>query len=91
MQNRTRNHKFVRGITPQKPLSVSYTHLGATEDQGKIREIFETAFFIGQWLYGFAAICLSELLNPFLELAFGRQYLFELSVVMILCLNVFIN
>lgn len=31
------------------------------------------------------------MLNPFVELAFGRQYLFERSVVMILCLNFFIN
>ena len=72
-------------------ITASVGNLGATEDQGKIREIFETAFFIGQWLYGFAAICLYELLNPFVELAFGRQYLFERSVVMILCLNFFIN
>ena len=68
-------------------ITASVGNLGATEDQGKIREIFETAFFIGQWLYGFAAICLYELLNPFVELAFGSQYLFERSVVMILCLN----
>ena len=72
-------------------ITASVGNLGATEDQGKIREIFETAFFIGQWLYGFAAICLYELLNPFVELAFGRQYLFERSVVMILCINFFIN
>ena len=39
-------------------ITASVGNLGATEDQGKIREIFETAFFIGQWLYGFAAICL---------------------------------
>lgn len=37
-------------------ITASVGNLGATEDQGKIREIFETAFFIGQWLYGFAAI-----------------------------------
>lgn len=72
-------------------ITASVGNLGATEDQGKIREIFETTFFIGQWLYGFAAICLYELLNPFVELAFGRQYLFERSVVMILCINFFIN
>lgn len=59
--------------------------------RAKSARFFETAFFIGQWLYGFAAICLYELLNPFVELAFGRQYLFERSVVMILCLNFFIN
>lgn len=72
-------------------ITASVGNLGATEEQGKIREIFETAFFIGQWLYGFAAICLYELLSPFVELAFGRQYLFERSVVLILCINFFVN
>ena len=28
-----------------------------------------------------------ELLNPFVELAFGKQYLFDMPVVLILCIN----
>lgn len=67
-------------------ITASVGNLGATEDQAKSARFLRRPF-IGQWLYGFAAICLYELLNPFVELAFGRQYLFERSVVMILCLN----
>ena len=46
---------------------------------------------MGQWLYGLAGICLLELLNPFVELAFGKKYLFEFPVVLILCINFFLN
>lgn len=28
-------------------------------------------------MFGFAGICLLELLDPFVELAFGRKYLFQ--------------
>ena len=72
-------------------ITASVGNLGATEDEGREKSIFETAFFIGNWLYGAAAICLYELLNPFVELAFGKQYLFDMPVVLILCINFYIN
>ncbi len=70
-----------RGIT------ASVGNLGVTEDSGRVKRIFESSFFVGQWLYGFAAICLWELLNPFVEISFGKQYVFPMSVVLILCIN----
>ena len=42
-------------------------------------------------MFGFAGICLLELLNPFVELAFGKKYLFPKEIVLILCVNFFIN
>ena len=32
-----------------------------------------------------------ELLNPFVEIAFGKKYLFVREIVLILCINFFIN
>lgn len=72
-------------------ITASVGNLGATEDEKRVKSIFETAFFIGNWLYGVAAICLYELLNPFVELTFGKQYLFQMPVVLILCINFYIN
>ena len=66
-------------------------NLGATEDSEKVSRIFDQLFFIGYWIYGFAGICLFELLNPFVELAFGKQYLFQREVVLVLCINFFVN
>ena len=62
-----------------------------TEDSDAIKNVFDIAFFIGQWLYRFTAICLFELLNPFVEIAFGKNYLFTKEIVLILCINFFIN
>lgn len=73
-----------RGIT------ASVGNLGVTEDKKRVRKIFETSFFIGQWMYGFATICLFELLNPFVEISFGRKFLFDMPVVFIICLNFYL-
>lgn len=72
-------------------VAASVGNLGATEEKEKISAVFEQLFFVGYWMYGFAGICLFELLNPFVELAFGEQYLFQRNIVLILCINFFIN
>ncbi len=72
-------------------ITASVGNLGATEDKSRVQRVFEIAFFIGQWMYGFAAICLYELLNPFIEASFGEKYLFPASIVLVLCINFFIN
>lgn len=74
-----------RGIT------ASVGNLGVMEDKDKVREIFESSFFVGQWMYGFSVIALFELLNPFVGISFGPQYVFPIEVVLILCLNFFIT
>lgn len=72
-------------------ITASVGNLGVTESKERIRSVFEQSFFIGQWLYGFAAICLYELLNPFVEISFGTNYVFASDIVLILCVNFFIN
>ncbi len=72
-------------------ITASVGNLGATEEEGHIRRVFEAATFVGQWMYGFSFICLFELLNPFIEISFGAQFLFPKEIVFILCLNFFLN
>lgn len=72
-------------------ITASVGNLGATEDSSHVKKIFETAFFTGHWLYGFAAICLYELLEPFIETSFGSRYLFTSDIVLVLCINFYIN
>lgn len=72
-------------------VAASVGNLGVTEESEKINKIFDQLFFIGYWMYGFAGICLFEMLNPFVELAFGKQYLFQREIVLVLCVNFFIN
>ena len=83
----------VRQVLEQAMLGVaaSVGNLGVTEENEKIGRIFDSLFFIGYWLFGFAGVCLLELLNPFVKLAFGKKYLFPKEIVLILCINFFIN
>lgn len=72
-------------------ITASVGNLGVRGGRAHMKRVYETAFFIGQWLYGFAAICLYELLDPFVELAFGAGYVFERRVVLMLCINFFVT
>lgn len=72
-------------------ITASVGNLGVNESPKRIRRIFEASFFIGQWMFGYAAITLYELLNPFVGLSFGKQYVFPLNVTLILCINFYIN
>lgn len=72
-------------------ITASVGNLGVTENKEHVKRVFEASFFLGQWMYGVAVICLYELINPFVELSFGRQYLFSNGVVLILCINFFVN
>lgn len=72
-------------------ITASVGNLGAEDDKSHIKQIFETAFFAGNWLYAFAAICLYELSEPFIEISFGSRYLFTKDIVLVLCINFYIN
>ncbi|RKJ41784.1 lipopolysaccharide biosynthesis protein [Acutalibacter sp. 1XD8-33] len=71
-------------------ITASVGNLAATEDSEALYAVFRTAFFISQWLYGFSAICLYELLPTFVELSFGPQYVLDRPVLLVLCLNFFL-
>jgi O-antigen/teichoic acid export membrane protein len=53
--------------------------------------VFESIFFIDFWIYGFASICLFELLAPFITISFGAQYVLPVDVTFILCLNFYLT
>lgn len=72
-------------------VAASVGNLGVTEEKERVLRVFDQLFFISQWMYGLAGICLYELLNPFVTLAFGKQYLFAEKIVLLLCINFFIN
>ncbi len=72
-------------------ITASVGNLGVEESKERIKRIFDASFFIGQWLFGFAAICLFEVLTPFVELSFGEQYVFSKDITFVLCLNFYLT
>lgn len=74
-------YQIFQGIT------ASVGNLGVTEDEKHVEKVFSASVFISQWIYGVAFILLFELLNPFVRLSFGEQYLFSKSTVFVICVN----
>lgn len=72
-------------------ITASVGNLGVEESRERVKKIFEASFFIGQWMFGLAAICLYELIDPFVEISFGAQYVFTRDVTLILCLNFYLT
>lgn len=66
--------------------SASLGNLIATESPERRHEVFKRYNFLGFWVFGWTGICLYVLLNPFIELWLGPDYLIDdltLSLVMI--------
>lgn len=72
-------------------ITASVGNLGATSDVTRSKKIFNASFFIAQWMYGFSAICLFEMLTPFVSLSFGDKYVFAQQIVLILCINFYVT
>lgn len=54
------------------------------EDKKKSEFLFRAMTFASYWLFGFATICLWMLLNPFIELIWGKEYLLKKTVVAVI-------
>lgn len=66
-------------------LTASVGNLGAATDPARVRRVFEATFFMGQWMFGLAAICIAELIDPVVALCFGPSYVFSRDITLILC------
>lgn len=72
-------------------LIASVGNLNATESDKSKQEVFWRINFFSQWLFGFCAISLFCLLNPFIRLWAGEDYLFSIPTVFIISLNFFVG
>lgn len=72
-------------------ITASVGNLGVEESKERIRKIFEASFFMGQWVFGLASICLYELIDFVVTFSFGRQYVFSKDITLILCLNFYLT
>lgn len=72
-------------------ITASVGNMGVEAGRNRIRKIFEASFFMGQWIYGLAAICLYEAVDLFVGLSFGTQYIFASNITLILCLNFYLT
>lgn len=77
--------KVFEGITG------SVGNLIATVEKEKVYDTFKNIWFVNFWLVGFSCAGLYVLVNPFIELWIGRDYLLSKNVVLIVCLNLYMR
>lgn len=68
----------------------SVGNLNATDDNEKSYIMHKVIMFLNFWLYGFCAICLLNLFNPFINLWIGGEYLLDNKIILIIVINFFI-
>jgi O-antigen/teichoic acid export membrane protein len=67
--------------------SVGNLCVEGTAEQKK--NVFNMIYFINFWLYCFASVAFYVLFNPFIEIFFGKNYLFEMGTVFFIVLKVY--
>ena len=72
-------------------LMASVGNLGVEENQEEAKKIFEAVFFIGQWMFGLAVICIFEVIDVFVGFCFGASYVFPKDVTLVLCMNFYLT
>ena len=71
-------------------LTASIGNLAAEKQAEGSKPFFDQLNFISSWIYGFSAICLLALFNPFISLWLGSEYLFDHKVVFVIVLNFYL-
>lgn len=72
-------------------LTGSIGNLVATESNEKIYHTFKKIWFVNFWIVGFPSAALFVLINPFIELWVGSDFLLGMDVVFLICLNLFMR
>ena len=72
-------------------ITASIGNLAAERGSVGSKTLFDELNFISAWVYGFTALCLYFLCNPFISLWLGRAYLFPKSVVFVFVFNYYLT
>jgi len=70
-------------------ISASIAQVNAVESKEKQYEIFEMVNMANFWIYGFCGICIIVLMNDFIAIWAGEDYVLPLSVSIMLAINFF--
>lgn len=72
-------------------IMASIGNLTSKESIDKAKSTFNLLTLINYWIYAFCSISIFTLLNPFITLWIGKEYLFNIEVVAILVLNFYLT
>lgn len=81
--------KYLSQITTS--FTASLGNSNAIENNEKREKILFQVMYLCFIIYGYSSICLIILSNDLIKIWFGKEYLFSLSTVIIIVLNIFFN
>jgi len=71
--------------------AASIGNLIATKDEQKIEKVFYEILVLRYLISGVIVICLFQLLNPFINIWLGREYILDSKLVALIILNAYIS
>ena len=74
-----------------RAMTASIGNLCAAEDTTHAQSVFWRVDLLTRWLYGFSAVCLVVLLNPFISLWLGADYLFPMPIVLLVVSSFYVT
>lgn len=69
----------------------SIGNLGVTTDKKRVEKVFNASLLLTCFLSGIIALCLYESLGLFVELSFGKEYVYSNAITAVLCINFYFN
>jgi O-antigen/teichoic acid export membrane protein len=72
-------------------ITASIGNLGATSNKERLLVVFRRVQFATFWIFGFSAICLFYLFNPFIAVWIGKVYLLSMDTVLLLAVLVYVQ
>lgn len=74
-----------------RAMTASIGNLCAAEDTAHAQAVFWRVDLLTRWIYGFSAVCLVVLFNPFISLWLGADYLFSMPIVLLIVLSFYMT
>lgn len=72
-------------------ITASVGNLLAEKEKEKSYKIYKNMLFINSWMYSFSAIAILCLMEPFIKIWIGEQYLLSYGVLVILSINFYVQ
>lgn len=84
---------MIMGIVQQFSQAIvpSIGNLVSLTSKEKSKEIYDRLDLLNYIIYGFCSVCFFILLNPFIEVWIGKDYLFSMGIVCVIVLNFYLN
>jgi len=72
-------------------MTASVGNLSLTVSKEKLLSVFNISLWINFWTYGFGAIALFVLFDPFIDIWIGHEFIMDTNTVLLICIIFYLN